>query len=589
MKKNQEVLLGIVTIGLILLIFLPLPPVFNDIFITFSLILSVMTLLGTLYVKNILEFNSFPSLILFLTFFRLGLNIATTRMILTEAYAGEIIPSLGSFVTHESLLLGFVLFILLILVNFIVVTKGVSRIAEVSARFVLEAMPGKQMAIDADVNTHTLTQHEAKKERQKLASEAEFYGAMDGASKFVRGEAIASLLITVINILGGAITVLFMKKGDLATFANLIIGDGLITQIPSLLVSVATGILMTRVSKESLATLLPKQVFAHSKSFLITGLFIFILSFIPNMPILVLLPISLCLFYFSWRGEKKETKHNLLHAPISIQIKERSHALRIETTLKKVQKELKEKIGIVLEIPFAIDPDVQDSFVINIKGSSFYRSQDFEHFINSISEIILQNIHLVIQRQHVVDLLEQARETNATVVNEILSKKVPLGHIVKILQSLLKEHVFLIDFIAILEIIADYAQQGTIDCDLILEQVRMAFAKTISAPYLTNNHTLYVITLEPAIEETISQLFSTGKHLLLRPKIIENIEKYILAFHEIGKKQGIYPVVVTSMKSRHQLARVLEKHLNKFPIFSYKEIEGVSIQSIGVVPNDVLI
>ncbi len=596
--------LGIAVVGLILIMLVPLPPFVLDILLSFSLILSVTTLLATLYVRSVLDFSSFPSLLLFLTFFRLGLNIASTRMILTKACAGHIIGSFGTFVTQESVLVGFILFILLTLINFVVVTKGAGRIAEVAARFVLEAMPGKQLAVDSAVNTHSLNYDEAKKARFKITSEAEFYGAMDGASKFVRGEAIASLFITGINILGGFATAIFMKKGTLTLYTNLIIGDGLVTQIPALLVSVGAGILVTRVSIEDLGKTLPEQIFGNCKVVFITGLLILALTFIPGMPIFVMLPMSLLLFFSSWALFKRKTGQTYesqeFPSSIAIHLGEQKTMWRgsIEKKIEQMLFEIQGKLGIILpKVLISKDDSLPaEGYKIQIKGSTFFSSKgdDLEGLLVHLKEGILQNAYRLINRQDVARMIENAKAYNAAVVEELLSKKLNLGHILKVLQNLLKEGVPIIDFISILEVLADHTSpQSAPDPDLLTEQVRIYLSKAIVEHYFGHAKMLYTITFDPEVEEMIAVSSCNGlngKNLLLRPKTIANIERHILALLEKAKKQGIKPVIVTSVKSRLPLSHLLEKHLPALPILSYKEIgEEIKVHSLGTVANDSLI
>src|SRR4051794_16305324 len=241
--------------GTILLLILPVPPILLDLMLTLSIALSLLTLLVILYLRNPAEFTGFPTLLLFITLYRLALNVASTRLILLDGYAGHIIEAFGNFVVRGNYVVGLVVFLILVLINFVVITKGAGRIAEVAARFTLDAMPGKQMAIDAELNAGVINETEARQRRRKVEAEADFYGAMDGASKFVRGDAIAAILITLINVLGGfaiGIAQKNMSMGEaLQRFTLLSIGDGLVSQIPALITSTAAGILITRATAKN--------------------------------------------------------------------------------------------------------------------------------------------------------------------------------------------------------------------------------------------------------------------------------------------------------------------------------------------------
>ncbi|MGN6666461.1 MAG: flagellar biosynthesis protein FlhA, partial [Trinickia sp.] len=273
---------------------LPLPPFLLDLLFTFNIALSVMVLLVSMYTQKPLDFAAFPAVLLFSTLLRLSLNVASTRVVLLEGHtgpgaAGQVIESFGHFLVGGNFAVGIVVFVILMVINFMVITKGAGRIAEVAARFTLDAMPGKQMAIDADLNAGLINEEGARKRRQSVAQEAEFYGAMDGASKFVRGDAIAGLIIMVVNVLGGLIVGVAQHGLDLATagktYTLLTIGDGLVAQIPSLVISTAAGVIVSRVATdEDIGTQLTGQLFTNPRVLLITGTIIVMLGLIPNMP-----------------------------------------------------------------------------------------------------------------------------------------------------------------------------------------------------------------------------------------------------------------------------------------------------------------
>src|SRR5881409_511000 len=248
--RNGDLLLTFGLLETILLMILPVTPFLLDGFLSMSIALSLLIVLVILYVKAPADFTGFPTLLLFITLFRLALNIASTRLILLDGYAGHIIETFGNFVVGGSYVVGLVVFLILVVINFAVITKGAGRIAEVAARFTLDAMPGKQLAIDADLNSGLVTEKDARARRRAIEEEADFYGAMDGASKFVRGDAVAGLVITAINILGGFFIGVVQQGADVKTAAEtytiLTIGDGLVSQLPALLISTAAGIIVTR-------------------------------------------------------------------------------------------------------------------------------------------------------------------------------------------------------------------------------------------------------------------------------------------------------------------------------------------------------
>ncbi|NIE69036.1 flagellar biosynthesis protein FlhA [Burkholderia sp. Ax-1719] len=294
-STNLRALAGPILICMILgMMILPLPPFLLDLLFTFNIALSVMVLLVSMYTMKPLDFAAFPSVLLFSTLLRLSLNVASTRIVLLEGHtgpdaAGKVIESFGHFLVGGNFAVGIVVFVILMVINFMVITKGAGRIAEVSARFTLDAMPGKQMAIDADLNAGLINEEAARKRRTEIAQEAEFYGSMDGASKFVRGDAIAGLLIMAINIIGGLIVgvvqhgMAFGAAGE--TYTLLTIGDGLVAQIPSLVISTAAGVIVSRVAtNEDIGTQLTGQLFTNPRVLMITGSIILMMGLIPGMP-----------------------------------------------------------------------------------------------------------------------------------------------------------------------------------------------------------------------------------------------------------------------------------------------------------------
>ena len=287
--KHGDLWLVFGLFGTILLLILPVPPLLLDMLLTISIGLSLLTLLVILYLRTPAEFTGFPTLLLFITLYRLALNVASTRLILLDGYAGHIIEAFGNFVVRGNYVVGLVVFCILVLINFIVITKGAGRIAEVAARFTLDAMPGKQMAIDAELNAGLINESEARTRRRAVEEEADFYGAMDGASKFVRGDAIAAILITLINVVGG-FAIGIMQKGmtmneALSRFTMLSIGDGLVSQVPALITSVAAGILVTRAgSKNDLGRELTRQMLFYPKALTILAVMLGVMALIPGLP-----------------------------------------------------------------------------------------------------------------------------------------------------------------------------------------------------------------------------------------------------------------------------------------------------------------
>ncbi|HXI50049.1 MAG TPA: flagellar biosynthesis protein FlhA, partial [Candidatus Saccharimonadales bacterium] len=289
--RNGDLLLTGGLLGTVLLMILPISPFLLDGFLSISIALALLVMLVILYVKEPADFTGFPTLLLFITLFRLSLNIASTRLILLDGYAGHIIETFGNFVVRGNYVVGLVVFFILVVINFVVITKGAGRIAEVAARFTLDAMPGKQMAIDAELNAGVINETQARERRRKVEQDADFYGAMDGASKFVRGDAIAAVLITLINVLGG-FAIGIMQKGmsvpeALQRFTLLSIGDGLVSQVPALITSTAAGILVTRAAtKDQLGTELSKQLLLFPRAMTLLTVMLLVFALIPGLPML---------------------------------------------------------------------------------------------------------------------------------------------------------------------------------------------------------------------------------------------------------------------------------------------------------------
>jgi len=291
LTEYSDIVLAVTVVAILGVLVLPIPSQFLDFLLAFNITLSLVVLLVTLYITRPLDLSVFPGMLLIITLFRLSLNVASTRLILGKAYAGEVIASFGNFVVGGNYIVGFIIFAILVIIQFVVITKGAGRIAEVAARFTLDAMPGKQMAIDADLNAGLIAEDDARKRRAEISSEADFYGAMDGASKFVRGDAIAGILITLINIIAGIVIGVVQKDMPvgqaLATYTLLTVGDGLVSQIPALIISTSAGIIVTRAASESnLGKDLTSQLTLHPRAIMVAAFILTFFGLVPGMPTL---------------------------------------------------------------------------------------------------------------------------------------------------------------------------------------------------------------------------------------------------------------------------------------------------------------
>ena len=351
-NRDMAIILGIV--GIIVMMIIPLPMFLVDILLALMISIAIMTLMISMYLDNVLDFSVFPGLLLILSLFRISLNIATTRMILADGDAGSVIDSFGNFVTSGNIVVGTIIFIILVIVQFMVITKGSGRIAEVAARFTLDAMPGKQMAVDADLNAGIITEEEAKKRRSDISRESDFYGAMDGASKFVKGDAIAGLIITAINIIGGFVTGMLMQEMEfteaLTTYTKLTIGDGLVSQTPSLMISTASGILVTRAaSSGNLGEELTSQFGQSTRAMFISAAVMASLGLVPGMPTLPFLILGALLAFAAYKSTKMAAKQEQEAAAAEEIVEEDAPPAedKIEDYLKIDQMEMEVGYGLI--------------------------------------------------------------------------------------------------------------------------------------------------------------------------------------------------------------------------------------------------
>lgn len=370
--KNADLLLAFGLIAILVLMIVPLPPFVIDIFLTFSIALSIVLLLTATYAKKPLDFSVFPALLLTVTLFRLALGVASTRLILLHgpeqgtSAAGVIIKSFGEFVVGGNYAVGLVIFIILVIINFVVITKGAGRVAEVAARFTLDAMPGKQMAIDADLNAGVITEQAARKRRAEISQEADFYGAMDGASKFVRGDAIAGILIVIVNIVGGIIIGTIQKGMPISeaaeVFVLLTVGDGLVSQIPALIISTAAGLIVTRAgSGNNLTDDLGTQLTTHPKAIGVAAGAMGVMALIPGIPALPFFAIAGALGYGAWRlGKTAEAKTVAESSAAKEKTKESSE--KIESLLPMDILELEVGYGLIS----IVDPEQNGELLTRI-------------------------------------------------------------------------------------------------------------------------------------------------------------------------------------------------------------------------------
>lgn len=672
---NYSIVFFVLTV--ILLLIIPLPPAIVDVAIIINMSISMMILVITMTIREPLELSIFPSLLLVTTLFRLGINVSTTRNILSNSgSSGQIIKAFGDFILQGNVVVGIVIYLIIVLMQFIVITKGAERVAEVAARFTLDAMPGKQMAIDADLNTGAIDDAEAKRRRDKIQDESSFFGSMDGAVKYVKGDATAGLVITAVNIIGGiAMGVLRqgMGVGDaLNRYAILTIGDGLVSQIPSLLISLSTGILVTKGSKDAdFGRVLISQLFGMPKVLYMVGAVIAGLGIVTPLPNLVFLTLGL-VFIVTGRivagtietaqieGEvdaeeaaaeeirQPENVNSLLQVdPIELEfgygiipLADVNQGGDLLDRVVMIRRQIALELGTVVPI-IRLRDNIQlnpNQYIIKIKGIQVSEGEIlFDHYMamnpgyveeeitgiptfepsfhlpatwitegqreraesmgytvvdppsiiaTHLTEIIRQYIDELLTRQDVQNLVNNLKDSNPSLVDELVPKLLGIGEVQKVLQNLLKEGISIRDLLTIFETLADYAST-TRDTDILTEYVRQSLKRAISSKFFPANETTSVVTLDPKLEQEIMagvKQTETGAYLTLDPEktktIMQSVESEVNKLENLGKN----PIVITSPIVRMYFKRLTEDYYKDLIVVSYNEIENnIELQSVGMV------
>ncbi|QDK39052.1 flagellar biosynthesis protein FlhA [Bdellovibrio sp. NC01] len=678
--KNTDLLIAFGVLAILAVMIIPLPPLLLDLGLTFSLAISILILLVSIYTQKALDFTSFPSLLLMTTLFRLSLNVATTRLILThghegEAAAGHVIASFANFVVGGNYVIGFIMFLILIVINFMVITKGSGRVAEVAARFTLDAMPGKQMSIDAELNSGHITEAEARKRRRAIEQEADFYGAMDGASKFVRGDAIAGIIITLVNVIGGLGIGIIQKGMDAGqaakVFTMLTIGDGLLAQIPALIISTAAGIIVTRTSNsdKDMGGEVTSQLLLNPRAVMISGAVLILMGLVPGLPTVPFLMMGGLLVGMSWvikrykqetaDAEKRKTeaaanvpkKENIeTMLPVDmlelevgyglISIVESDQSGDLLERIVSIRKQFALDLGIVVpsihirdnlqlapgeyrmlikgnkvgggmlrpDSLLAMDPgNVSDSiegtptkepaFGLDAMWISPNRREDAEFagytvvdlptvMATHITELIRTHAHELLGRQEASSLIENFKKSHPKVVEELIPDLLPLGSVVRVMQSLLKEQVSVRNLLTIFESLADEAPR-TKDIEVLTEAVRRALARGITAKYTTDQGNIPVMTLHPVIEELIANsLLQTeqGVQLVMDPNTAHRLINEIARAVENHPEIASQPILLTSPTSRRHLYKLTSRFIPQLVVLSHNELTSdADVQSVALV------
>ncbi len=678
MKKN-DIFIGIYLLAAIVFLIIPIPSTLLDILILFNISLSLIIVFNCLFTSETLNMSGFPTLLLFTTIFRISLNVSSTRLILTTGDPGEVVMVFGSFVGGGNLVIGAIVFVILVLVQMMVINKGSERVSEVTARFTLDAMPGKQMAIDADLNSGAITDQEAIVRRQKIQEESAFFGAMDGASKYVKGDATAGLIITIINIVGGLVmgaTTMGMTLGEsLQHFTILTIGDGLVSQIPSMLISLSTGILVTKASKEeNIGDILVGQLFSIPKVLLMVGITMI------GLGALTPLSFGFCGAYgilfivlsFAIKGgqeekaikeeveeeeiqadevRRHENVNSLLQVdPIELEfgygiipLADVNQGGDLLDRVVMIRRQIALELGAVVPI-IRLRDNIQlnpNQYIIKIKGIQVSEGEIlFDHYMamnpgyvedeitgiptfepafhleamwitesqreraeslgytvvdppsiiaTHLTEIIKKHLDELLTRQDVQNLIDNIKETNKTLVDELVPKLLGVGDIQKVLQNLLREGISIRDLISIFETLADYAATSR-DTDILTEYVRQALKRAISSKYFGDGDMTSVVTLDPKVEQMImSSIKQTeqGAYISLDPAITKKILKNTEVELQKLENKGQAPIIITSPIVRMYFKKLTNDYFNDLIVISYNEIDSnIELKSVGVVTVD---
>jgi flagellar biosynthesis protein FlhA len=671
--KQRDLLIVLGVVAILIVMIIPIPTWSIDLLLSINLCVALIILLVSMYNREALEFSVFPALLLAVTLFRLSLNVATTRLILSTADAGRVIEVFGTFVTGNNFIVGFIIFTIIVLIQFIVITKGAGRIAEVAARFTLDAMPGKQMAIDADLNAGLITEKQARERRTNIAKEADFYGAMDGASKFVRGDAIAAIIITIINVIGGFIIGITQQgmsfTESIRVYTSLTIGDGLVSQIPALMISTGAGILVSRAaSKDNLGSEISYQLFSNYRVIGVTGAVMFLFSFIPGIPkvpFFILAVFSGAASYIGFISDKEKKKieetaeiekevseeervEDYLHVdPMELEIGygliplvDKKQGGDLLDRISQIRRQLAGDLGIIIP-PIRIRDNIQlkpNQYNIKIRRikvgegelmSGSYLAMNpgtateeirgiqtiepaFELpalwitesqrenaemagytvvelpavLATHLTELIKKHAHELLSRQDVQDLVNNVKETNQTIIDELIPNVLSIGEIHKVLQNLLREKVSIRDLTVILETLGDVAPKNK-NTDILTEYVRNALAAQICEGYKDDNNIISVITVDPNLENMLEGSMKeteSGIRLTISPADAGRIVEAVGVQNEVLKKQGDLPIILCSPTVRGQIKRLIEGNFPDIIVLSYNEIiPGIEIRSLGMV------
>ena len=679
-----DIIMGLALMMILSVLIIPIAAPILDLMLVLSISMGVLVLILTTQIDDALHLSSFPSLLLILTLFRLSLNVATTRQILLRGYAGQVIQAFGDFVVGGNYVVGVVVFLVLVIINFMVITKGSGRIAEVAARFTLDAMPGKQMSIDADLNAGLIDDKQAIARREKLSRESEFYGAMDGASKFVRGDAVAGLIITAINIGGGfAIGMLqqdMSAANALRTYTILTVGDGLVAQVPALVISTAAGMLVTRAaSDDTMGVDVAKQLFMRPRPLLMTGGILSIVSLVPGLPFLPFIVMGTSIAGMGFVAATKTSSKDAAAeeaatgksgegsepgsaaglpptmnrqapplAPMEIEIGfglvllvDQKQGGRLIEKIGMVRKQIAEELGLILPpvnvrdnlslrnteyaikvrgltvasgsvrpgVLLAINPGsaepLEDTISVRepVFGlDAYWIREDKREIAESRGMTVVDaasviTTHLaeeskkhaadILSRQDASDMVEQLKEAQPSVVDELMPSRMSIGGVHRVLQGLLRERVPVRDLALILETISDHVVR-TQDTTVLVEFCRRALGGHICHARLSADGTLPAIGVAPdldaLVKEGIRDNGDQARSLVLEPSLAREVLNNIARSVSAVKSDAPGPVLLTSPVVRPYLRQMTAHEFSAVPVISFAEVpDAIQIDILGTV------
>ena len=674
--KKTDLFVGLYILAAIVFLIISVPSGLLDVLLAFNMAVALVILFMALFSKEPLDMQAFPTILLFTTIFRISLNVSSTKLILGTGDPGNVVRVFGQFVGGNDIVIGIIVLLILILVQFMVINKGTERVAEVTARFTLDAMPGKQMAIDADLNTGAISDKEAIARREKLQQESSFFGAMDGATKYVKGDATAGLVITVVNIVGGVIMGVLrqgMSFNDaLNTYTILTIGDGLVSQIPSLLISLSTGIIITKATKDNeLSQELIEELFSMPKAFFMVGGAMIFLGAVTPLPWYIFIPFGALLIVLGNVQKKRqdigeiekeadsadeeaaeirkpENVTSLLQVdPIELEfgygiipLADASQGGDLLDRVVMIRRQIAIELGTVVPI-IRLRDNIQlnpNQYIIKIKGIQVSEGEIlFDHYMamnpgyveeeitgiptfepsfhlpaiwitegqreraeslgytvvdppsiiaTHLTEVVRTHIAELLTRQDTQNLINNLKENNPTLVEELVPKLMSVGEIQKVLQNLLEEGISIRDLLTIFESLADHAA-STHDPDILTEYARQSLKRAISNKYFSGNDTTNVVTLDPTVEQEIMgavKQTEQGAYLTLAPdriqKIVDSVKQEVEKLENMGKM----PIIITSPIVRIYFKKLINDYVKDLTVVSYNEIESnVELQSVGMV------